>query len=87
MSTPPEPFYCRKHEAVWSPSLRRYVCDFCGHHMPDPDAEEPTDTDVIVGHPFQPHPLQNEVCGFQHGDGFACGYPREEHVDPGEPAP
>ena len=34
---PPEPFYCKNHEAVWSPSLKRYVCDFCGHYMPDPD--------------------------------------------------
>jgi hypothetical protein len=36
---PPEPFYCKEHETVWSPSLRRYVCDFCGHHMPDPDLD------------------------------------------------
>jgi hypothetical protein len=70
---------------------RDQVCNLCAWResveRENAMTDEPTDRDVITGHPFQPHPLQAEVCGFQHGDGFACGFPRSEHADQGEPAP
>jgi peptidoglycan hydrolase CwlO-like protein len=44
--------------------------------------DDPTDQEPeITGHPFRPHPLQPEVCGFQGRDGFACGFDRDRHAE------
>lgn len=42
---------------------------------------EQTDHDLITGHPFRPHPLQPEICGYQRRDGWACGYFAREHAE------
>jgi hypothetical protein len=47
--------------------------------------DEPTDRDLVTDHPFRPHPLHPDVCGYQRRDGWAGGFSRAEHADQGPP--
>jgi hypothetical protein len=46
--------------------------------------DEPTDTDLITGHPFTPGrpPQGPDECGYTP-NGWTCGFAREEHDDQG----
>jgi sRNA-binding protein len=43
--------------------------------------DEPTDLDLIVGHPFQPNPRFRDTCGHEDEDGWLCGFAQAEHVE------
>jgi hypothetical protein len=46
--------------------------------------EQPTDQDLIVGHPFQGTGQWGDVCEHDDGRGWLCGYSRAEHADQGK---
>lgn len=55
---------------------------------------EPTDTGLIIGHPFTPGrpPLRPDECGYDEcscsdSDCLPCGYARNDHADRGTEVP
>lgn len=49
--------------------------------------DEPTDHDLIVGHPFWPvREGWEDTCGHRDPDGWICGYSRGVHADQGKAA-
>jgi hypothetical protein len=54
--------------------------DVCNGDWCECPCHQATDQELrITDHPFRPHPLHPEVCGYQRRDGWACGCSETEH--------